>query len=35
MMRGVPERQSHDDIRHGTSALFAALDVATGFVIGS
>lgn len=32
---GVPERQTHDYIRHGTTSLFAALDVATGKVIGS
>ena len=31
---GVPERQSHDYIRHGTTSLFAALEVATGKVIG-
>lgn len=34
MMPGVPERQTHDYIRHGTTSLFAALDVASGFVIG-
>ena len=34
MMAGVPERQTHDYIRHGTTSLFAALDVASGFVIG-
>jgi transposase len=27
---GVPERQTHDYIRHGTTTLFAALEVATG-----
>ena len=32
---GVPERQTHDYIRHGTTSLFAALDVATGKVIAS
>ena len=31
---GIPERQSHDYIRHGTLSLFAALEVATGKVIG-
>jgi transposase len=31
---GLPERQSHDYIRHGTTSLFAALEVATGKVIG-
>ncbi len=34
MMPGVPERQTHNYIRHGTTSLFAALDVASGFVIG-
>ncbi len=32
---GHPEGQSHDYFRHGTTSLFAALDVATGRVIGS
>jgi transposase len=32
---GVPEQQTHDYIRHGTTSLFAALDIATGKVIGS
>jgi transposase len=32
---GVPERQTHDYQRNGTTSLFAALDVATGKVIGS
>jgi transposase len=27
---GVPEKQTHDYIRHGTTTLFAALEVATG-----
>jgi transposase len=31
---GVAERRSHDYVRHGTTSLFAALDVATGRVIG-
>ena len=31
---GQPERRSPDDTRHGTSSLFAALDIATGKVIG-
>jgi hypothetical protein len=31
---GIPARQTHDYIRHGTTSLFAALDVATGKVIG-
>jgi transposase len=29
---GIPERHTHDYIRHGTTALFAALEVATGTV---
>jgi transposase len=35
MMPGVPERRSHDYVRSGTTTLFAALEVATGKVIGS
>lgn len=31
---GHPEAHSHDYARHGTTSLFAALDVATGRVIG-
>jgi len=31
---GVAERRSHDYRRHGTTSLFAALNVATGEVIG-
>jgi len=31
---GLPERRTHDYLRHGTTTLFAALDVATGRVIG-
>jgi transposase len=34
MRPGQPERRSHDYKRHGTTSLFAALDVATGKVIG-
>ena len=34
MMPGVPERRTHDYVRHGTTSLFAALDIATGKVIG-
>ncbi len=34
MMPGVPERRTHDYRRHGTTTLFAALNVATGKVIG-
>jgi len=35
MMPGRPERRTHDYLRHGITTLFAALDVATGTVIGS
>jgi transposase len=35
MMPGVPRRQTADYVRHGTTTLFAALNVATGQVIGS
>ncbi len=35
MMPGTPERRSHDYVRHGTTSLFAALDMTTGKVIGS
>jgi len=35
MMPGMPERRTHDYIRHGITTLFAALDVTTGTVIGS
>ena len=31
---GIPERRTHDYERHGTTTLFAALDIATGAVIG-
>ena len=31
---GLPERQTHDDERHGTTTLFAALNVLDGTVIG-
>jgi transposase len=34
MMPGVPERRTNSYVRHGTTSLFAALDVASGFVIG-
>lgn len=34
MRPGEPERKTHDYMRHGTTSLFAALDVATGEVIG-
>jgi transposase len=34
MLPGVPQRATHDYKRHGTSSLYAALDLATGQVIG-
>ena len=34
MMPAVPERQTHSYVRQGTTSLFAALDVASGFGIG-
>jgi transposase len=34
MRPGTPELRTHDYRRHGTTSLFAALDVATGRVIG-
>ena len=34
MSLGQPERRTHDYVRHGTTDLFAALDVATGEVLG-
>ena len=34
MAPGAAERRTHDYTRHGTTTLFAALDVATGAVIG-
>jgi transposase len=30
---GLPERRTHDYVRHGTTTLFAALEVATGKVV--
>jgi transposase len=35
MMPGLPERRTHDYLRHGITSLFAALDVSTGQVYGS
>ena len=32
MRPGLPERATHDYVRHGTTTLFAALDIATGQV---
>jgi hypothetical protein len=29
---GIPEKQIHDYVRHGTTTLFAALEIATGRV---
>lgn len=34
LREGIPERQSHDYQRHGITTLFAALQVASGKVIG-
>jgi len=34
MRSGQPARRSHDYKRHGTTSLLAALDIATGRVIG-
>jgi transposase len=34
LRRGLPERQTHDYERHGTTTLFAALNVLEGTVIG-
>jgi transposase len=34
MLPGTPERATHDYKRHGTSSLYAALDIITGKVIG-
>jgi transposase len=34
MMPGAPARRTHDYIRYGTTSLFAALDIATGKIIG-
>jgi len=31
---GIPEQRTHDYMRHGTTTLFAALDIASGEVIG-
>jgi len=35
MMPGMPEKRSHDYIRHGTTSLFAAFNTADGTVISS
>ncbi len=34
MQPGLPERRTHDYTRHGTTTLFAALEIATGTVTG-
>ena len=34
MQPGRPERRTHDYVRHGTTTLFAALEIATGKVTG-
>jgi transposase len=34
LMPGQAERRTHDYVRHGTTSLFAAMDAATGEVIG-
>jgi hypothetical protein len=34
MRPGQIERRSHDYTRHGVTSLFAALDIATGRIIG-
>jgi len=34
MHPGLPERRTHDYIRHGIASLFAALDIASGTVLG-
>jgi transposase len=35
MMPGMPEKRTHDYVRHGTTTLFAAFDTQTGQVISS
>src|SRR5215213_7821268 len=34
MQPGLPERRTHDFVRHGTTTLFAALEIATGKITG-
>ena len=34
MLPGTPERRTHDYVRHGTTTLFAAFNIADGTVIG-
>ena len=35
MQPGLAERRTHDYLRHGTTTLFAALEIATGTVTGA
>jgi len=35
MMPGMPEKGTHDYVRHGTTTLFAALNTVDGSVISS
>jgi transposase len=35
ILPGTPARRTHDDVRNGTTSLFAALDVASGTVISA
>ncbi len=35
MMPGMPERRTHDYVRHGTTSLFAAFNTADGTVISA
>jgi hypothetical protein len=35
MMPGLPEKRTHDYLRHGTTSLFAAFNTADGTVISS
>ena len=35
MMPGMPEKRTHDYVRHGTTSLFAALNIVDGTVISS
>jgi hypothetical protein len=35
LRQDIPERQTHDYVRHGVTNLYAALNVASGKVIGA
>jgi hypothetical protein len=35
MMPGMPERRTHDYLRHGITSLFAAVNIADGTVIAA